>query len=182
MTIDARSPASHPSPARSAPVIATLVTATLLMLVPVVIPAQAAAQETGAEPRPSPAAPSGDSVAAVTTGGSRTAPDPALEERVREIAASLRCPVCLGLSVEDSPSQLARDMKDFIRKRLREGAEPEEIRQHFVDLYGEWVLMTPEPEGLNLALWIVPVLAVLGGIVLVGAVVRRWTEEPAANG
>lgn len=106
-----------------------------------------------------------------------------LEAETRRVASSLRCPVCLNLSIEDSPSRLARDMKDMIRRRLERGETPAEIRQYFVDRYGEWVLVSPEPEGVNLLLWMLPAAGLLGGIVVVTAVVRRWigrNEETAS--
>ncbi|MGH7256720.1 MAG: cytochrome c-type biogenesis protein, partial [Nitrospirales bacterium] len=62
-----------------------------------------------------------------------------LEEQARIIASDLRCPVCQNLSVADSPSELARQMRDLIREQLREGKSPEEIKAYFVSKYGEWV-------------------------------------------
>lgn len=109
----------------------------------------------------------------------QTAEQDSLDERVRQIASSLRCPVCLNLSIEDSSSELARDMKRQIRRRLERGESAEEIRAYFVERYGEWILMEPEPEGMNLLLWILPALAVLGGVGLVVALVRRWTRPDA---
>jgi cytochrome c-type biogenesis protein CcmH len=98
----------------------------------------------------------------------------ALEERVEELSSSLRCPVCLNLSIEDSPDPLARAMKARVREMLAAGASPEEVRQHFVERYGDWILLTPEPQGLNLALWILPVLGLIGGVILIWMAVRRW--------
>lgn len=100
-----------------------------------------------------------------------------LDQEVREIASTIRCPVCLNLSLAASPSELARDMRAEIRTKLQEGQTPAEIRQYFVDRYGEWVLMTPEPEGISLALWILPALAVVGGGFVVVRVVRRWSPS-----
>ena len=37
--------------------------------------------------------------------------DPAREETVRRLASELRCPVCQGLSVQDSPTELSQQMK-----------------------------------------------------------------------
>ncbi|MDQ3950455.1 MAG: cytochrome c-type biogenesis protein CcmH, partial [Gemmatimonadota bacterium] len=49
----------------------------------------------------------------------RRAPsDTALEARTRSVAAQLRCPVCQGLSLADSPSELALEMKDVVREQL----------------------------------------------------------------
>ncbi|MCI0483281.1 MAG: cytochrome c-type biogenesis protein CcmH, partial [candidate division NC10 bacterium] len=79
-----------------------------------------------------------------------------LEEDVRQIAAELRCPVCQGLSVADSPSRMADQMRDLIRERLEAGESPEAVKAYFVERYGEWILLAPRREGFNLFLWILP--------------------------
>ncbi|MBI4514025.1 MAG: cytochrome c-type biogenesis protein CcmH [Gemmatimonadetes bacterium] len=106
---------------------------------------------------------------------SRSGFDSALEAQVKAIASTLRCPVCQNLSIEDSPSELAREMRDLIRERLLAGDTPEQVRAYFVSRYGEWVLLKPPARGFNLTVWIVPVAAVLAGIGIVVSVVRRWT-------
>jgi len=100
--------------------------------------------------------------------------DEELEAQVRKLARQLRCPTCQALSIADSPSELAREMEGVIRLRLQEGMTPEEVRQSFVDAYGEWVLLSPEPTGFNLLVYILPFVVLLlgGGIVVVG--MRRW--------
>jgi cytochrome c-type biogenesis protein CcmH len=92
----------------------------------------------------------------------------------REVAAALRCPVCQGQSLQDSPSELAQEMRDVIREQLAAGKTPDEVKQYFVGSYGEWILLEPEASGFNLAVYVLPVLAVLlgAGIVLLAA--RRW--------
>ena len=89
-------------------------------------------------------------------------PDSGLEAKVRDVAASLRCPVCQNLSIEDSPSQLARDMKQVVRQRLAAGETPDEVRRYFISRYGEWVLTKPRAAGVNLSVWLLPLVALLG--------------------
>lgn len=114
----------------------------------------------------------------------RSLPD-SQEAVARDIASNLRCPVCLNLSVEDSPSELARDMKQLIRDMVADGRSREEIRGYFVGRYGEWVLLTPEPQGFNLLVWLLPAAVLLGGGAIVWGAVRRWTrsagEAPVAE-
>ena len=104
-------------------------------------------------------------------------PDSSLEAKVRDVAASLRCPVCQNLSIEDSPSQLARDMKQVVRQRLAAGETPDEVRRYFVSRYGEWVLTKPPAAGVNLSVWLLPLVALLGGAVVVWSAVRRWVRQ-----
>jgi len=96
-----------------------------------------------------------------------------LDDRVHEIASGLRCPVCQNLSVADSPSRLAGEMRSEIQTQLQEGHTPEEIRAFFVARYGEWILLAPSRRGLNLVPWLVPVIGVLAGAVIWASLVRR---------
>lgn len=106
--------------------------------------------------------------------------DSILEAQARRLAAELRCPVCQGLSLEDSPAELAEEMKDLIRERLRAGDSPEDVKRYFVSRYGEWVLLKPRAKGFNVAVWALPVAGLLGGVAFVAWVVLRWTRRPAA--
>jgi cytochrome c-type biogenesis protein CcmH len=103
--------------------------------------------------------------------------DAAFEAKVREVASSLRCPVCQNNSIEESPSLLAQDMKKEVRERLAAGESPDEIRRYFISRYGEWVLTKPRAAGVNLSVWLLPILALFGGAVIVWVAVRRWVRQ-----
>jgi len=108
--------------------------------------------------------------------------DSILEARTREIAAHLRCPVCQGLSIEDSPSELSQQMKQVVRDQLRAGKSPDEVKAYFVSKYGEWILLEPKPAGMNLAVYLLPLLLLVGGGGLIFVMVRKWTAAaPKAN-
>jgi cytochrome c-type biogenesis protein CcmH len=110
------------------------------------------------------------------------AEDSILEVRTREIAAHLRCPVCQGLSIEDSPSELSQQMKQVVRDQLKAGKSPEEVKAYFVSKYGEWILLEPKPAGMNLAVYLLPLLLLVGGGGLIVVMVRKWTAAaPKAN-
>lgn len=102
------------------------------------------------------------------------------DEEVHAIATQLRCVVCQNLSVADSPSEMARQMRDLIRERLAAGDRPEQVMAYFVQRYGEWVLLAPPARGLNLLLWLAPFGAVAGGLALVVGLSRRWRRQPAS--
>jgi cytochrome c-type biogenesis protein CcmH len=101
----------------------------------------------------------------------------ALEALTSRVAAQLRCPVCQGLSIEDSPTELALEMRSLIRDQLAEGRSPAEVEAYFVSKYGEWILLQPKPEGFNLAVYALPLMALLAGVGVIGLSVRRWTQQ-----
>lgn len=106
--------------------------------------------------------------------------DAQLEALTRKVASELRCPVCQGLSIEDSPSEQARNMRDVVRDQLAQGRTPEQVKAYFVERYSEWILLAPKPRGFNLAVYVLPVLAVLAGAAVVWVLIRRWSRPDAA--
>ena len=102
----------------------------------------------------------------------------ALTQRTQEVAALLRCPVCQGLSVADSPSEMAINMKAQVRAMLARGYSQEQIERYFVRSYGEFVLLKPKFRGVNSLVWLLPVAALVLGIAVVGAKLRRLGNEP----
>lgn len=98
-----------------------------------------------------------------------------LDELTARVASKLRCPVCRNQSVLESSSTLAREMQAEIKRRLARGESPEEVKAYFVSRYGEWVLLKPRAEGINLVVYLFPALVLLGGGLLAWRLVRRWT-------
>jgi cytochrome c-type biogenesis protein CcmH len=89
---------------------------------------------------------------------------PALEKRTNEVSALLRCPVCQGMSVADSPSTVAVDMKQHVRDLLAKGYTQEQILAYFEQSYGQFVLLKPK----NPYVWVLPIVVLLvGGGILV---------------
>ena len=106
--------------------------------------------------------------------------DSELEALTRQVASELRCPVCQGLSLEDSPSEQARNMRDVVRDQLAPGRTPEQGKAYFVERYSEWILLAPKPSGFNLAVYVLPILAVLAGAAVLWVVIRRWSRPDGA--
>jgi len=97
----------------------------------------------------------------------------ALDRRTMEIASLLRCPVCQGMSVADSPSTVALDMKAQVRELLARGYSEEQILSYFERSYGEFVRLKPKFSGVNALVWVLPLLALLIGVVLVSLKLRK---------
>jgi len=101
-----------------------------------------------------------------------------VEDRVREIASELRCVVCQNLSVADSPSDLAKEMRNLVREQVELGKGRQEILDYFVSRYGEFVLLSPPKRGFNLLVWGLPFAAIAAGACGVYLAARRWTTRP----
>lgn len=85
------------------------------------------------------------------------------ETRADRIGSMLRCPVCRGVPIADSPSALAQEMMGVVRQQIAAGKSDEEILAYFEERYGEWALLEPKAEGMNLAIWVLPALVLAGG-------------------
>ena len=102
---------------------------------------------------------------------------PVSDETAHRIASELRCVVCQNLSVADSPSEMAAQMRAIVRERLAAGDSPEQVRDYFVERYGEWILLSPRRSGFNLVVWVFPIVAVVLGLLAVVVLLRRWTRH-----
>ena len=111
--------------------------------------------------------------------GEKSAPvsnDPVLEEKARQVASELRCPVCQGNSIQDSPSELAQEMKGVVRDQLASGKSPDEVKAYFVAKYGEWILLEPKASGFNLVAYLLPVVMIAVGGLVIWRAVAKWTS------
>ena len=105
-------------------------------------------------------------VAVVVVAGGR---EPTRAEQADAIARELRCPDCQALSVADSPTESAAEIRRQIDALVAQGATPDEVRAHFVDRYGEWILLAPAAP----AAWLIPILVVLGATIALLAWLAR---------
>ena len=104
------------------------------------------------------------------------------ESEAYQIGLLLRCPVCQGMPIADSPADMAQAMMKKIRTMTNEGRERQEILDYFVSRYGEWVLLEPKQEGLNWIIWIVPPLVLLLGMLWAMNRARKAQSTPAGRG
>ena len=100
-----------------------------------------------------------------------------IDDRTREIATELRCVVCQNLSVADSPSEMAQQMRAIVREQVQAGKSTDEIKDFFVSKYGEWVLLRPKTTGFSALLWILPYVVLGIGVLAALWFIRRWTAK-----
>lgn len=105
-----------------------------------------------------------------------------LTERSHEVSALLRCPVCQGMSVADSPAEMAVNMKAQVHELLSRGYTEEQILKYFELSYGQFVLLRPKFEGVNRLVWLLPVGALLLGVGIVFFKLRKLEAGAAPAG
>jgi cytochrome c-type biogenesis protein CcmH len=98
----------------------------------------------------------------------------ALDDETRRIAKQLQCPVCESVSVADSPSDLAGQMRSVIRSKLEQGESEQQIVAYFVERYGAAVLTEPPRRGFAAGVWIGPVVVLALGALALALVLRAW--------
>ena len=99
--------------------------------------------------------------------------NPIYENRARDLSKGIRCLVCQNQSIDDSDSDLAKDLRRIIRKKIIQGETDNEITQYLVDKYGNFILMKPPLYQDTYVLWISPLLLMLVGITIMYFTLKR---------
>jgi cytochrome c-type biogenesis protein CcmH len=100
------------------------------------------------------------------------------DDEVNAIAKQLYCPVCENIPLDVCPTQACAQWRELIREKLVEGWSEDEIKTYFVAQYGDRVLAQPPASGLNWLVYIIPPLAILGGIYILYRALRAWRQPP----
>lgn len=103
-------------------------------------------------------------------------PDAAQELRAKGLFRELRCMVCQGESIADSPADVAADLRREVRSRIAAGDSEAEIRGELVSRFGDSILMVPPLNAMTGLLWAGPLL-VLG---LASLLLKRYFTTEAS--
>ena len=96
------------------------------------------------------------------------------DDAVNAIAKDMFCPVCENVPLDVCPTQACAQWRELIRQRLGEGWTEQQIKDYFVQQYGDRVLAEPPRTGLNWLVYIIPPVMVLAGALIVVRVLRTW--------
>ncbi len=110
-----------------------------------------------------------------------TPPQKTLDQEVQDVGSQLKCLVCQGESVADSPALLAQQMRTVIRQQLQSGKSEQDVIQYFQSRYGDKILFAPPQRGFDLLAWLVPIIMLIGGALLLFFVVRDWHTSSRAE-
>ena len=89
------------------------------------------------------------------------------ELRARNISKNIRCMVCQNQSIDESNAPLAKDLRILIRNKIKDGKKDEEIYKFLTDRYGDFILLKPPLKLSTLALWFLPFIFFIIGIVVI---------------
>lgn len=107
------------------------------------------------------------------------AEDPLVEKRLIHISEELRCLVCQNESLASSRAELANDLREEVRKLIRDNKSDTQIKEYLVTRYGDFVLYRPEVKPLTWVLWFGPFLLLVLGVVGMALYLRqRQTDQP----
>ena len=103
--------------------------------------------------------------------------DSKLENRARNLSKGIRCLVCQNQSIDDSDSELAKDLRKIIRIKIVEGKKDKEINDFLVEKYGNFILMKPPFYSETFLLWSSPFIIVFIGIIIIFFSLKKTRSE-----
>ena len=103
--------------------------------------------------------------------------DSKLENRARNLSKEIRCLVCQNQSIDDSDSELAKDLRKIIRIKIVEGKKDKEINDFLVKKYGNFILMKPPFYSETFLLWSSPFIIVFIGFIIIFFSLKKTRSE-----
>ena len=79
-----------------------------------------------------------------------------ITNKTREIAQNIKCLVCQNQSIDESNSELAKDLKKLIKEKLEAGLDENDVYKFLSDRYGDYILLKPPLNKNTILLWFLP--------------------------
>ena len=83
--------------------------------------------------------------------------------KTREISQNIKCLVCQNQSIDESNSEIAKDLKVLIKNKLKDGVSDDEIYNFLRDRYGDSILLKPPLKTNTILLWFLPFIFLVFG-------------------
>ena len=93
--------------------------------------------------------------------------------KTREIGQNIRCLVCQNQSIDDSSSQLAKDLRILIKEKIETGFTDKQIYDYLSIRYGDYILLNPPLKINTILLWFLPFIILLFGLFLVMNILKK---------
>ncbi len=97
-----------------------------------------------------------------------------------ELEGEVMCPVC-NTTLDQSNSQAARRIENYIRERIAAGDTKSEIKARLVAQFGPSILAAPPRHGFGLLAWWLPIVGILGAGGLLALAAWRWSRVGATE-
>lgn len=95
-------------------------------------------------------------------------------ERVEQIAATIKCPTCVGQSVAQSDAPASLAIRAEIERRIGLGETDADIRRAMAARFGPDILLSPSSSGLSGLLWLLPLAAAAACLMVLAVTLRQW--------
>ncbi len=99
-------------------------------------------------------------------------------DTINDIAQQLNCPTCTGINLSDCRTLTCEQWREQIDDLVQEGYTEQEVLDYFSTRYGDQVLQEPPRRGFSLLVWILPVVALVAGGIWLVMTLRKWRKEP----
>tara|TARA_B100000767_G_scaffold260073_1_gene270386 strand:- start:394 stop:786 length:393 start_codon:yes stop_codon:yes gene_type:complete len=96
-----------------------------------------------------------------------------LIDKTREISQNIRCLVCQNQSIDESNSELAKDLRILIKEKVSKGFNNKEIYNYLSKRYGDYILLNPPLRTNTLLLWFLPFLILILGSILMFRFIKK---------
>ncbi len=106
---------------------------------------------------------------------------PSVDDEVNRIAKTLYCPVCPNTPLDVCNTQACAQWRALIKDKLQKGETEQQIRDYFVQQYGDVVLGAPPAQGFNWLAYVLPVAGILLGALIAWFTVRQWIGQRNAS-
>ena len=79
--------------------------------------------------------------------------DPVDNTRYQHLIQNIRCPTCQNSNIAESNAPLARQLREQIAARIRDGASDSDINHWLQERYGDFIHYDPPLKSQTLILW-----------------------------
>ena len=80
------------------------------------------------------------------------------ESRYLDLIDNIRCPVCQGQSIGGSNSDLAKDLREQVRKMILNDKSDNDVYLFMIERYGDFVIFKPPINLKTYLLWFTPLI------------------------
>ena len=101
-------------------------------------------------------------------------------QRANQIDNAVRCPSCAGLSAAQSNASTAVAIRRIVRQRVDAGQSASTIESFLVSRYGTSILLTPPSGGVDVLVWLLPLIGGIAAVAVFGIVFVRRSRTAAA--